>query len=327
MIPLPAGPGPGLELEPEPPAELLEEEAEEDLEEEEEEEGGFEGDFTSVPAQTAGSTQVIEPCGQAKGAPPKKPAVKKPKKSKKPKKGAPPPKLTSKTVAPAPGPRTRTTIGVGEEVTLTHSPGSVAWSTTGGTLSAAAGKAATLTAPDTAQTVTVTGGTLTLAFTVIAPSGVHMDRYLHTKIKHTKDRPDSGIQTQFYLLPDTVNFYNVQFHEVDVGAVCSGVYTPFNGVGHDPAPATLTLSKTVVKGKGTKANAMDEVYSGDPGTAPPFTPGSIVYSIPYEYKVGGAFANFATVAQTSSLTAPDALESNKAGASGKTTVGAATSTY
>jgi hypothetical protein len=254
--------------------------------------------------------------------------VKKPKKTKKPKKSAPPPKLTSKTVATAPGPRTRTTIGVGEEVTLRHLPGSVAWSTTGGTLSAAAGKAVTLTAPDTAQTVTVTGGTLTLAFTVIAPSGVHMDRYPGTGIRHTRDRPDSGIQTLPYLLPDTVNFYNIQYHEVDVGAVCSGVYTPFHSIGHDAHPATLTLSKTVVKGKGTKANVKDSVYSGDPGTAAPFAPGSIVFSIPYEYKVGaGAFANFATIAQTSSLAAPDVLESNKAGASGATTVGAATSTY
>ena len=138
---------------------------------------------------------------------------------------------------------------------------------------------------------------------MIAPSNVHMDRYPGTGIKHKLNRPNSGIQTLPFLLPDTVNFYNVQFHEVDIAAVCTGVYTPFNGVGHDAHPATLATTDTVVGGKGTQTAAKDTVYSGDPGTAAPFTPGNITYNIPYEYKVGSGFAfhRFATVTQMSTL--------------------------
>ena len=42
--------------------------------------------------------------------------------------------ITSQTVATTPGVRTRTTVGVGEEVTLTHTPGAAAWATTAGSV-------------------------------------------------------------------------------------------------------------------------------------------------------------------------------------------------
>jgi hypothetical protein len=240
------------------------------------------------------------------------------------------PSISSETVAVAPGTRARTTIGVGEEVKLTHSTGSVTWATTAGILSASTGAAVTLTAPDTAQTVTVTGGTEALNFTVIAPTGVRQDP-VGPNVKHTQNRPDSGIRTKIFLLPDTVNFYNIQYHEVDVAAVCTGVYSPFNGVSHDPHPATLTLSTNVVPGKGTEANAVDQIYSGDPGTPPPFAPGDITFQIPYEYKVGaGPFRQFSIVTQTSTLVRfilTDLLTSSKAGAAGVTTTGSPTSGF
>ena len=135
-------------------------------------------------------------------------------------------------------------------------------------------------------------------------------------LRHTKDRPDSGMQTEIYLVPADVSFQNVQYREVDVPSVANGVYAPFNGVGHDPHPATLTVDG-VVAGLGSKANAIDNIYSGDPGTSSPFAPGSITFNIPYEFKVGsGAFKRFATVPQLSSLAADQiTLASSKAGAS------------
>jgi hypothetical protein len=138
----------------------------------------------------------------------------------------------------------------------------------------------------------------------------------HGGLHHTKDRPDSGMQTEIFLTPADVSFQNVQYHEVDVPAVANGVYAPFNGVGHDPNPATLTVDG-VVPGLGSKANAIDNIYSGDPGTPSPFAPGSITFNIPYEFKVGaGAFKRFATVTQRSSLAADQiTLASSKAGAS------------
>jgi outer membrane protein OmpA-like peptidoglycan-associated protein len=243
--------------------------------------------------------------------------------------------ITSETVATSPGARTRTTIGVGEEVNLTHSAGSATWATIGplgrvrGLLSADTGSSVVLTAPDTKQLITVTAGTAMIVFTVIAPSGVLRDRFPATGIKHKQDRPDSGIQTQSFLLPDTVNFYNVQYHEVDVPAVANGVYVRFNGVGHDPHPATISVVNTVVPRKGTGPNGRDSAYSGDPGTPAPFAPGSITFSIPYEYKVGsGAFHRFATVNHVNTLAADaSTLTTDKAGAHGDTTVASATSTF
>jgi hypothetical protein len=295
-------------------------------------EGDFDGDLTMVPAYPHGSTsQVTAPSGQKTKAapPPKKPAKKAAAPAKAPAAKPPAATITSETVATAPGALTRVTIGVGEEVTLTYSGKSASWSTPAGTLSAAKGKSVLFTAPDTAQKVTVTADKATLDFTVIAPTDVHMDRFGATNVKHTKDRPDLGIQTRPFFLPDNVNFYNIKYHEVDVKPICHGVYDPLKIYGHDPAPRTLSFDKVVVAGKGTRANVKDEVYSGDPGTAAPFVPGDITYSIPYEYKVGaGAFIPMTKhVMQAITLVAPDKLTASKAGANGDATVGSPTSTY
>ena len=118
----------------------------------------------------------------------------------------------------SPGLRTRTDIGVGEEVKLTHTPGSASWTKTAGTLSATTGDSVVFSAPDTAQTVTVTGGTATIRFNVFAPNGVRMDRLGKTGVQHEIGHADSGIQTQPFLLPDNVNFTNVAYHELNVSA-------------------------------------------------------------------------------------------------------------
>jgi hypothetical protein len=247
---------------------------------------------------------------------------------------APPETITSQTVATTPGARTRTTIGVGEEVNLTHSPGSAAWTRTAGTLSAANGVTVIFTAPDTTQNVTVRAGAATIVLHVIAPTSVIMDREPGTGVKHTLNRPNSGIQTRVFLGPDTVNFNKVRYRELDVNAVANGVYSCFGttptghcnaGGGGAPCPDKAVTS-TVVAGKGTQSVRGDCAYSGECGTAPPFVSGSITFSIPYEYKVGaGAFRWFRTVVQIHSLVAvASLLTSSKAGAAGSTTVAAAT---
>jgi hypothetical protein len=242
--------------------------------------------------------------------------------------------ITSETVLPSPAPRTRKKIGVGEDVRLTHAPGAAAWATTAGKLSSANGIIVTLTAPDTAQQVTVTGGGTTIIFDVLAPTAVHMDRLGATGVKHTQNHADSGIATQPFLLPDTVNFRNVIYHELNVAAAATspGVYSCFAaGVGHCKQPAggvcpDLFMTDTVVAGNGTQAVRGDCVYSGDCQQAAPFVSGSITFSIGYEYKVGaGPFHNIATVVQQSSLAADGVtLTSSKAGANGQTTVASPT---
>ncbi len=241
--------------------------------------------------------------------------------------------ITSETVATSPGARTRTTIGVGERVDLTHAPGSAVWSTTGGRLNRQRGETVRLTAPDTTRRITVTAGGATLDFDVQAPTGVHMDRFAGTGVKHTLNAADSGIETLPFLLPDTVNFVNVRYRELNVGATVSnpGPYSCFNNFGHCRTAAggacpDLALTDTVVAGKGTQAVLGDCVYSGDCQQATPFVAGNITFAIPYEYRVGtGAFRNFATVNQVSALAADlTTLSSDKAGAHGDTTVAAAT---
>ena len=249
-----------------------------------------------------------------------------------PKPPAPAETITSETVVTAPAPRTRTKIGVGEEVNLTHSPGSAAWTTTAGKLSAANGTKVILTAPDTTQKITVTAGTATLDFEVIAPTTVAMDREPGTAVKHHLNRPDSGIQTRVFLGPDTVNFNKVIYHEMDVAGVptnpgvysCNTFSTGHCGAGAgNPCPDKL-MNDTVIAGKGTQSVLGDCAYSGFCAGTAPFTPGSISLSIPYEYKIGtGAFHPITNVPQTHALAADGStLTSDKAGAHGATTVAA-----
>jgi hypothetical protein len=114
---------------------------------------------------------------------------------------------------------------------------------------------------------------------------------------------------------DDVSFLDVQLREVDVPNTATGVYEPFNGRGHNRDPVTVTVG-AVVPGIGSRANAFDSIYSGDPCTPPPFAPGSITYEIPYEFRVGdGDFTRFTTVVQTNSLaTDRTNMTASKAGA-------------
>jgi GT2 family glycosyltransferase len=231
--------------------------------------------------------------------------------------------ITSQTVATIPANRNRTTIGVGEEIALTFSQNNAAWSLTGpGSLSANSGKTVIFTASATPGTARITANgssphcTATIQFTIIAPSGVTGRRAPGTAIRHTKDRPDSGFKAEMYLTPDTVSFQFLSFKELDVPAVATGVYAPFNGVGHHPNPAPITIGP-VVPGLGSKMNGIDNIYSGDPGTAAPFAPGAIAFAIPWQFQLqsGGPFVTFATVNQRSALAADaKTLTSAKAGA-------------
>jgi hypothetical protein len=247
--------------------------------------------------------------------------------------------ITSQTVATSPGGRTRTTIGVGEEVDLTFSLGSATWATTAGTLTFIAGNPGPLvrfTAPDTAQFVTVTAGAASILFTVLAPTSVAMDRQPGTGVKHRVNQPDSGIQTRVFIGPDSVNFGRVRYRELDVAGVPSvpGAYScnTFSaghcGVGAGSACPDKVLTDTVVVGMGTQSVLGDCAYSGKCGGSPPFIPGSITVIIPYEYRVGtGPFRQITNVAQVHTLE-PDAstLTASKAGANGTTTVASPTVT-
>jgi len=242
--------------------------------------------------------------------------------------------ITSQTVQPSPGLTTRTRIGVGENVNLTHSSGntSTTWSPTAGELSSNIGDTTVFTAPDTAQSLSITAGGATITFEIVAPLGVIMERVPGSQVIHNINRPDSGILARTFLFPDDVNFTNVIYHEVNVAAVASpgGPYscTRIVSKGHCP-PIPLrqpcdnnAMTNIVAAGKGTRSGAIDCAYSGDCGVDPPFRPGNTRFAIPYEYKIGsGPFHRFTTVNQIHVL-APGGiiLVTTKAGAIGTTSV-------
>jgi hypothetical protein len=224
-----------------------------------------------------------------------------------------PPEILHKTKQRKPGSRTRTIIGVGEEVFLEYTHGSTTWATTGGALSSLTGAKVRLDAPDVPGTIIVSAGTAPpVSFTVLAPTGVFMER--RGGMKHKKDRPNSGIRVRPYLMPDTVNFYRVIYHELDIAfSPTGGAYACnpssgghcLRGGGNVPC-ADIDVKNKVVAGKGTETDDDDCAFSGScPG--PATSPGALDGDIPHEYKVrgptGGAFHAFPTVHQHHDLAA------------------------
>jgi hypothetical protein len=198
----------------------------------------------------------------------------------------------------------------------------ITWDATAGSLSVTNNSSTNLfTAPDNATNVTVTAtiGSMPVKFyfKVIEPSGVIM---VTNGLKHAINRPDIGIHTLIYLKPDSVNFGRVWCQEEHAYAVANGVYAPFNGFPHETGPTPFPFTSTVVAGLGTSAGSSeDNIYSGDPLTAPPFTPGTEVYTIPWDFQVGGTNGtwktNFTTLTGSCSLGSGGVLTASKAGAS------------
>jgi hypothetical protein len=178
-------------------------------------------------------------------------------------------------------------------------------------------------APSNAANVTVTvtigSAPVNLYYKVFAPSGVIM---VTNGLRHTVDRPNIGMHTLIYLKPDSVNFGAVWVQEEQAYAVATGVYAPFNGQPHKSGPTPFPFSSTVVPGFGTliagAPSVGDNVYSGDPGTPPPFTPGTEVVTIPWDFQVGGTNGtwktNFTTLTHNCSLDASGILTASKGGA-------------
>ena len=128
-------------------------------------------------------------------------------------------KITTETVATAPPDRTRRTIGVGEQVTLTVSAvGGAYWSVSGGGATyPLSGRSTVFTArgPGT-STVTAAiynGNSCTATFTVIAPSH-------ETAVKSGPDytfpqgSQGAGMNLRITVHPTTVSFRNIEIREV-----------------------------------------------------------------------------------------------------------------
>lgn len=240
--------------------------------------------------------------------------------------------ITSRTVARTPKDRARTKIGVGEEVTLTVSPGPATWSITSGTgtLSPNTGSRGRVTfmADDNAGSVTITAtvGTCTcsITFTVVQPTNWTMKRQSKTKLEHTKGWPDCGWMGMLYVHPDDVNFYNVEDREKDSQCVATGSYSVFNGDFHGNYPPPDYASNWFVlrrhTSNGQTDGIPDHIYSGYPGAAavgtkPPFNVGTSYFEIIMQWRVVGSanIHDFPMQRQEHEIFANGECESRKGG--------------
>jgi type VI secretion system secreted protein VgrG len=254
--------------------------------------------------------------------------------------------ITSQTVATSPSNRTRTRIGVGEEVTLTVNPGPASWTVSGGngTLSPSSGSntSITYTAGDSAGTVTITAHgpncTCTIVFTVVEPSNWTMKRKLNTNLFHRAGIPECGWKGEAYIHPNDVNFYRVEVREKDSKGVTTGSFHPFEGIYHGNYPPPDRVSPwfplpTHTDTDGTKADLVDTIYSGYPGSAsvgavPPFHPGTLYFPMVWQWRVGtGATKSFPQVRQEHEISADGRCESRKGGHTEHTTYNDPASTY
>jgi hypothetical protein len=236
--------------------------------------------------------------------------------------------ITSETVMTQPANRARTDIGVGERVNVTFSLGEATWSLAGdGFLSSTSGATIVYRAPSRAQSVTLTatgsGCTATITFNIIAPTGVRMERI---DVLHQQNKPNIGMHTKIYILPDTVNFHQIQIKELDVNGVASGIYSCKSGVGHSPGPDPTDLLTTVRAGFGTRVDGDDTVFSGYCAASPNAGVGSSSWAIPWHYALrGGTFRKFTTVNQVHTCDVAGALRASKARAVATASIGDATS--
>jgi hypothetical protein len=240
--------------------------------------------------------------------------------------------ITSETVMPEPADRSRTTIGVGERVSLTFSLGNATWqkSSTQGRLSSDTGTTIVFTAPSTAQSVTITatggGCTATIVFTVVAPIECRMT--VKTTL-HDQNTNKIGMTTNIFLAPHNVNFHWVEDMEDEVMCTATGVYACNDNTGHGPKTTPSDYTTHVVHGYGTRGVDNDTVASGfcDGGTTQ--GDGRISLRIPNRWRVKGTstWRNYLPANQACSSTAAGQLRASKAGAVATSQFSAAGSNY
>lgn len=195
--------------------------------------------------------------------------------------------ISSQTFASEPGNRSRTTIGVGEEITLTCSGDSATWvlsGESGGSL-AGSGKSVTYTAGAVAGTdvitATATGCEADITFYVIAPTQANYQQEPDSTYVHTQYSSNLGYYFYIYLYPDTVNFYNCQYQEFSAVANATlGAYHCWDDT--YITGSTWDFVQTVVSGLGTQCLGItpDFSYWGSCGGSPPFAAGSAEVCIP-----------------------------------------------
>ena len=235
--------------------------------------------------------------------------------------------IESETFATTPADRTRTTLGVGEEVTLTYKPSElspITWSVSGGgALNTTTGGSTKFTANDRASTPTVTatylGHGCTKRFSVLEPSSVTFSK--KREISYPPNHVAAGMKLDIVVGPATVSFYNVQFREDDGPASNqTGGFAKYSGQNlgdpfyHDANNLFFAVdmdNSIVVPGE-------DTVFINvGPQNLPLPSTGSFEWIIPYRFKVSGQNSSkiFSTVTQAFSVTTAGNITITKGAAS------------
>jgi hypothetical protein len=210
-------------------------------------------------------------------------------------------KLTSTCVASVPTNYSRTTIGVGEEISCAMSPSIAAkWSVSGGgSVSPASptySSSTIFTAPSNAASVTVTatfpnGSRLSKIFTVIEPTG-----YVRAQITGTYNSSyfgtgngGAGMTNTIWIGPTSVSFYRVSIMEVgEISTDATGYFAntntyPADWLDHNHHGANVWTLLAV-------ANTFsDHANSGTCRT--PWSSGSFSWTIPADWRVGSGPTN------------------------------------
>lgn len=207
-------------------------------------------------------------------------------------------KVATQTIAITPRDRSRTTIGVGEEVILAvvpHSIVDVNWSVSGGgTVSPPSGNATIFTAADKATesivTATIGASHFATSLTVVTPNGV-----TGVKVFDYESGPGyAGMRIRLRVQPTNVSFYRVMIKELSAPASnIMGYFANSPPPNHD-AGDFLFLDQ---------ANRVccDDAAVGPNHNFPPYSPGQFDWVIPYVWQLSNGARNetrFDTITQS-----------------------------
>jgi len=218
--------------------------------------------------------------------------------------------IRSQTVATQPSSRTRTTIGIGEEVNLSIDPSaSVTWSIDGddghmGKLSQLSGSTTIYTACDRAKLVIIKarnhcGNEDTITFSVKEPASGRFGS--ETDISSvTATHIAVGFQAHPAMMPNNVSFYNCEFREGVCTSISSGILAIRPEIDHDDTGQWVPFS-TTVGSDGTELDYPDKVRTRRTLSTFPTggtTDGSFLWPIPWRAQVKRGAINGAIVFDT-----------------------------
>jgi hypothetical protein len=201
--------------------------------------------------------------------------------------------LVSQCVATTPSDRSRTNLGVGEQVNLSFNPplltnySIVTWSATAGSLLYTNGSSTLFTAPSNATNVTVTATIgnypINLNYQVFAPTGYASAQIVSTN-HFSVGEAAAEMHLNVIMGPTNVSFYQVQIEEVGENATnITGYFTnfPTASLFHGTADQFVSVNTNNTLPFG------DECQLGPlPAPPPSWSAGGFTWPIPVNWKVG-----------------------------------------